>query len=313
MTYSVPRTLLDEGFLDVVDGQRVHWWTAGNPHGKPVIAVHGGPGSGCPPTWARFCDPEAYLVVGFDQRGCGASTPDAADPTTDLSVNTTQHLIADMEALRRHLGIAQWLVLGGSWGSTLGLAYAQQHTERVSGMVLFSVVTTTHRETAWVTQAMARVFPREWQSFRNGAQPAARGTRLVDAYAALLADPDPEIRAQAARDWCAWEDVHVSLGGAGHDPRYDDPSFAYRFARLVTHYWRHAAFLADGQLLRDAGRLRGIPAVLIAGRLDISGPPDIAWRLAQHWPDARFVLVDDAAHGDGGIPAAVVAATDAMR
>jgi proline iminopeptidase len=313
MTYSLPRTLLDEGFLDVGDGQRVHWWTAGNPHGKPVIAVHCGPGSGCPPTWARFCDPGAYLVVGFDQRGCGASTPDAADPATDLSVNTTQHLIADMEALRGHLGIAQWFVLGGSWGSTLGLAYAQQHTERVCGMVLFSVVTTTHREAAWVTQAMGRVFPREWQRFRDGAQPAVSGTRLVDAYATLLADPNPEIRAQAARDWCAWEDVHVSLGGTGHDPRYDDPAFAYRFARLVTHYWRHAAFLAEGQLLRDAGRLHGIPAVLIAGRLDISGPPDIAWHLVQNWPDARFVLVDDAGHGDGGIPAAVVAATDAMR
>jgi proline iminopeptidase len=234
--YPVPATPLDEGFLDVGDGQRIHWWTAGNPHGKPLIMVHGGPGSGCPPSWARFCDPHAYRIVGFDQRGCGASTPDAADPATDLSVNTTQHLIADLERLREHLGIDRWLVLGASWGSTLSLAYGQQHPERVSEMVLFSVGTTSAREVEWITEAMGRVFPAQWKSFRDGARLVRPGTRLVDAYAGLLAD--------------------------------DDPVFAYRFARLVTHYWRNAAFLAEDQLLRDVHRLHGIPAAAVVEATD---------------------------------------------
>ena len=303
----------EHGMLDVGDGNLVYWEACGNPAGKPAVVLHGGPGSGCTPGWRRFFDPDAYRVVLFDQRGCGRSTPHASDPAVDLSTNTTHHLLADIEALRRHLGVDRWLVFGGSWGSTLGLAYGERHPDRVSEMVLFSVVTSTHREVEWVTRDMGRVFPERWARFRDGVPPADRDGSLVDAYARLLASPDPAVRERAARDWCAWEDTHVAIR-ADHkpDPRYEDPRFRMVFARLVTHYWRHAAFLEDGILLREAGVLAGIPGVLVHGRLDVSGPPDIAWQLAQVWPGCELTLVDDAGHGTGepGMADVLVAATD---
>jgi proline iminopeptidase len=300
------------GLLDAGDGNRVYWETCGNPAGKPAVVLHGGPGSGCTPGWRRFFDPAAYRVVLFDQRGCGRSTPHASDPRVDLSTNTTHHLLADIERLRHHLGVDRWLVFGGSWGSTLGLAYAERHPERVSEIVLFSVVTTTRREVEWVTRDMGRLFPAEWARFRAGVPPADRDGSLVAAYSRLLHDADPAVREQAAVDWCAWEDTHVSLQ-PGHRPsqRYRDPVFRMAFARLVTHYWRHAAWLEDGVLLREAKSLAGIPGVLVQGRLDVSGPPDIAWQLAQTWPGCEFILVDQAGHGTGGgVDAVLVAATD---
>lgn len=304
------------GMLDVGDGNRVYWEVCGNPAGKPALVLHGGPGSGAAPFWRQLFDPAAYRVVLLDQRGCGRSTPDAADPATSLAANTTQHLIADAELLRRHLGIERWLVLGSSWGVTLALAYAQSHPARVSELVLFSITNTSRREVEWITRDMGRVFPGEWARFRDAVPPAERDGSLVDAYARMLADPDPAVRERAAREWCRWEDVHVSTH-PGHrpDPRYGDPRFRMRFARLVTHYWRHAAFLEDGQLLRDAGRLAGIPGAMVHGRLDISGPPDIAWHLARAWPDATLELIGAEGHGlagDGTI-AAVLAATDRFR
>jgi proline iminopeptidase len=290
----------EQGMLDVGDGNRIYWEAVGNPDGKPAVCVHGGPGSGCGPWWGRYFDPGTYRVILFDQRGCGRSTPSAADPATDLSVNTTAHLIADMQLLREHLGIDRWLVFGGSWGSTLGLAYAQAHPRNVSELVLFSVGTTTAEEVAWITRDMGRVFPAEWARFRDAVPAADRDGNLAAAYARLLADPDPKVREDAAREWCAWEDTHVAiLPGHKPDPRYADPQFRMLFARLVTHYWANAAFLPDGQLLRDAGKLAGIPGVLVAGRADVSSPPLIAWQLAQAWPDAQLVIVDDAAHGAG--------------
>jgi proline iminopeptidase len=302
----------DHGWLDVGDGQRVYWETCGNPGGKAAVVLHGGPGSGCTPRWRRFFDPQVYRVVLFDQRGCGRSMPLVDDPTVDLDTNTTHHLLADIERLREHLGIEHWLVLGGSWGSTLGLAYAEMHPDRVSELLLFSVVTTTSREVEWVTRDMGRVFPEQWSRFRDGVPPADRDGSLVDAYSRLLDDPDPAVRARAARGWCDWEDTHVSLAPDHRpDPRYDDPQFRMVFARLVTHYWRHAAWLEDGILLRRAGRLAGIPGLLVNGRLDVSGPPDIAWQLAQAWPDAELVLLDDVGHGAGpGLDETIVAATD---
>ncbi len=290
----------DDGMLDVGEGHRIAWSIAGNPHGKPAVVLHGGPGSGTSPRFRRWFDPATYRVVLFDQRGCGESTPHASEPTADLSTNTTPHLIEDIERLRDHLGIDRWLVWGGSWGSTLGLAYAQAHPQRVTAMILVSVVTTTHREVEWVTRAMGRVFPGEWRMFRDGVAPEDRDGNLAAGYARLLESPDAEVRDRAAQAWCRWEDTHVATyPGAEHDKRYDDPRFRSCFARLVTHYWSHAAFLEDGQLLANAARLAGIPAVLITGRLDISGPPDIAWELAQRWPDAELEIVDDAGHGVG--------------
>jgi len=303
----------DHGMLPVSDGQHLYWETCGNPTGKPALVLHGGPGSGCTPYWRRLFNPAAYRIVLFDQRGCGRSSPHASDPTVDLSVNTTHHLIADIEALRRHLDIDQWLVLGGSWGSTLALAYAQTHPNRVTQLVLFSVVTTPRREVEWITRHMGRIFPEQWTRFRNGVPPEDRDGDLAAAYSRLLEDPDPKVRDQAARRWCAWEDTHVATTpNYRPDPRYRDPRFRMAFARLVTHYWRHAAWLEDGALLHGATRLTGIPGVLIHGRLDISSPVDIPWQLSQNWPSSELILVDHAGHGAGhhGITDAVVAALE---
>ncbi|WP_328988944.1 prolyl aminopeptidase [Kribbella sp. NBC_01245] len=303
----------ETGMLAVGDGNEVYWEVCGNPDGKPAVVLHGGPGSGCTPGWRRFFDPAAYRVVLVDQRGCGRSTPHASEFGVDLSVNTTHHLIRDLEQLREQLGIDRWLVLGGSWGATLGLAYAEAHPDAVSELVLFSVTNTTRREVEWITRDMGRVFPAEWARFRDGVPPDRRDGSLVDAYADLLADPDPAVREQAARDWCRWEDSHVAVH-AGHqpDPRYDDARFRMVFAKLVTHYWRHAAWLPDGQLMHEATELAGIPGVLVHGRLDLSGPSDIAWQLAQVWPGAELYLIDEAGHGtcDPRMADTVLAALD---
>ncbi len=281
------------------DGHEIFWEVRGNPQGKPAVVLHGGPGSGCAPWWADFFDLDRYRVAMFDQRGCGRSRPHT------LINNTTQHLIADIERLREQLDIERWLVLGGSWGTCLGLAYAQAHPERVSELVLFLVGTGTRREVEWLTRDAGRFFPAEWARFRDGVPEAERDGRLVDAYARRLNDPDPAVHEKAARDWCAWEDTHA---GGGHDPRFDDPAFRLTFARLVTHYWRHACFLEDGQLLRNLDRLAGIPGVLIHGLNDLSSPPDVAWTIAQTWGELE--LVPGEGHGGGRISERVAAAID---
>lgn len=290
----------DHGMLDVGDGQLVYWETCGNPHGKPALVIHGGPGSGAGPFWRRFFDPAAYRIVLFDQRGCGRSTPDAAEPEIDLSTNTTWHLIADIELLRNHLGIEKWLIVGGSWGATLGLAYAEQHPESVSEIVLFSVTSTTRREVEWLTRDMGRIFPAEWARFRDGVPAEDRDGNLAQAYSRLLHDPDPAVREKAARDWCDWEDTHVATHpNYKPDPRYQDPALRVRLARLVTHYWGNYGWLDDGVLVREAGKLAGIPGVLVHGRLDISSPADTAWNMAQAWPDAELHPIEEAGHGLG--------------
>jgi proline iminopeptidase len=246
-------------------------------------------------------DPAAYRVVLFDQRGCGRSKPDAAEPEYDLSTNTTHHLIRDIEQLREHLDIEQWLIFGGSWGATLGLAYAQQHPGSVSEIVLWSVTNTTKREVEWLTRDMGRIFPEQWARFRDGAPADERDGDLAAAYSRLLHDTDPAVREKAARDWCDWEDTHVATHpNYKPDPRYQDPDLRLRLARLVTHYWAHAGWLEDGVLVREASKLAGIPGVLIHGRLDISSPADTAWNLAKAWPDAELFLVEQAGHGLGG-------------
>lgn len=290
----------DCGLLDVSDGNRVYWETCGNPQGKPAVVIHGGPGSGCAPYWRRFFDPMAYRIILFDQRGCGRSTPNASDPSTDLAHNTTQHIISDMEVLRWKLGVERWLIFGGSWGTTLALAYAEDYPQAVTEMVLFSVTTTSRSEVEWITRHAGRFFPDAWERFRDGVPAEARGGNLVDAYARLLQDSDPAVRERAARNWCAWEDAHVAVR-SGHRPdkRYENPAFRMTFARLVTHYWRHTAWLEEGQLLRRAPLLADITGVLVHGTLDVSSPPDIAWALARAWPGSELTLVDEAGHGTG--------------
>jgi proline iminopeptidase len=303
------------GMLAAGDGNHVYWEQVGNPDGKPAVVLHGGPGSGATPWWRRLFDPEAYHVVLSDQRGCGRSTPNAADPAVDLSSNTTAHLLGDIERLRHRVGVDRWLVLGGSWGSTLALAYAQSHPRHVTEIVLFSVTTTGRREVEWITRDVGRLFPEQWERFRDGVQRGARDGSLAEAYRRLLSDPDPAVRERAARDWCTWEDAHVAIRpGQAPDPRYDDAAFRMCFARLVTHYWSHAAFLPDEGLLRGAAGLAGIPAVLIHGRLDVSSPLDTAWRLSRAWPGSRLVVIDDSGHGASpSTNRALTAATDRFR
>jgi proline iminopeptidase len=284
-------------------GHQVYWECCGNPNGKPALFLHGGPGSGCSPGQRRFFDPEAYRIVLLDQRGSGRSLPLASEPDADLNTNTTQHLIADIEALRQLIGAERWTtILGVSWGTTLALAYAQAHPQRVASLVLGFVTTTSRREVEWITEGVGRIFPQEWDRFAAAVPESLRHLPLVDAYASLLADPDSAVRDHAAREWCHWEDAHVSMT-PGHQPspRYEDPEFRLRFARLVTHYWRHHAFLEEAQLLRDAATLNGIPGVLIHGRYDISGPLETAWRLSQRWSPTKLHILDDAGHGGGDL------------
>lgn len=300
----------DSGLLEVGEGHRVYWECCGNPGGESALYLHGGPGGGCTPGARRYFDPGRYRIVLFDQRGSGRSRPLASEPDADLSSNTTAHLIADIEALRRFLGVDRWTVLGVSWGTTLGLAYAQAHPRHVRALVLALVTTTSRREVEWITRDVGRIFPQEWERFAAAVPGSLRHLPLVDAYAHLLFDPDSAIHEQAARDWCAWEDAHVSLS-PGHipNPLFQDPEFRLRFARLVTHYWRHAAFLEEQQLLRDAGRLDGIPGRLIHGRYDVSSPLETAWQLSQAWTTSRLHILEDAGHGSAvSFPAAVVEA-----
>jgi proline iminopeptidase len=301
----------DHGMLPVGDGHHVYWETSGNPHGKPAVLLHGGPGAGTGNGWRRLFDPAVYRIVIFDQRNCGRSTPHASAPVIDLSTNTTQHLIADLERLRTHLAIDKWLVFAASWGTTLGLAYAQRFPHRVSEMVLWCVTATRHRDVAWITREMGRIFPREWERFRDGVP--ERDGNLAAAYSRLLHDADPAVRDEAAKRWCEWEDVHVSLA-PGQQPfdSFKDPAFRLAFARLTTHYWANAAFLADDELLKNVAALGEIPATLIQGRHDISGPAEFAWNLAKQWPAAELTILEEAGHGTGMIEH-VIAATDRFR
>jgi proline iminopeptidase len=218
-----------QGMLAVGDGNLLYWEVCGNPAGKPAVMLHGGPGSGCVSGWRRFFNPAKYRIVLFDQRGCGRSTPHASDPAVDLAANTTQNLIADIECVREHLEIERWLVVGGSWGSTLALAYAEHLPERVSEMVLFSVVTTSQREVRWVTRDVGRYFPAEWARFQLGAPAEDRDGDLVAAYYRLLHDPDPIVREKAAGDWCRWEDAHVAVLRSSARPALPRPALPNGF------------------------------------------------------------------------------------
>ena len=290
------------GALDVGDGHQLHWETWGDPEGVPVVFLHGGPGGGCHPGHRRMFDPARYHVTFFDQRGCGRSRPLAREPDADLTHNTTQHLVGDIERLRELLGVDRWAVLGVSWGTTLGLAYAETHPDRVTGVVLALVGLTTKREVRWITEGVARIFAPEWERFASFVPEHLAHLPLVDAYARLLFDPDPAVQLEAARNWCSWEDTHMGLApDSTARLSLEDPGFQLEFARLVTHYWSNGAFLGESELMDDAGRLDGIPGRLIHGRFDISSPIETPWRLSRAWATAELIVVDDAGHGGGSM------------
>ncbi|MEU4426069.1 prolyl aminopeptidase [Actinoplanes sp. NPDC024001] len=271
--------------LDVGDGNVIHWEEHGNPQGKPALVVHGGPGSGSSPAWLRPFDLQRYRVILFDQRGCGRSRPHAADPATDMRFNTTWHLVADMERLREHLRIPAWLLYGGSWGSTLILAYAQQHAHRVTEVVIAAVTMTRRADIDWLYRGVGRFFPAEWERFRS----LVPDDDLVGGYARLMESPDPAVREKAALEWCTWEDT---FQGASHRPARD----RLAFVRICTHYFAHAAWLEEGALLHHAPRLAGIPAVLIHGRLDLGSPLSAAWELHRAWPGSELIVDDSGGH-----------------
>ncbi|WP_328222771.1 prolyl aminopeptidase [Streptomyces sp. NBC_00104] len=305
----------DHGMLDVGDGNRVYWEVCGNPRGKPAVMLHGGPGSRANAWFRRLFDPEAYRIVLFDQRGCGRSTPSASAYETDMSVNTTDRLIADLELLRRHLGIVRWLVWGVSWGSALGLRYAQTHPESVTELVLTGVATGSDAEVALLTRGLGQFFPEAFERFLAELPEDERDGNLPAAYNRLLESPDAAVRARAARAWTDWETA-IAAQPPRSVPRYEDPVFRYSFARTVTHYWGNGHFFGeggdDGAVLRDASRLNGIPGTLVQGSLDPGNLLGIVWRLHHAWPGSELVLIDDVGHNAGApdLAAALVEATD---
>ncbi|HEY8943890.1 MAG TPA: prolyl aminopeptidase, partial [Polyangiaceae bacterium] len=275
------------GLLDVGEGQSIYWEECGNPRGKAALVVHGGPGIGCTPRMRRAFDPGRYRIVLFDQRGTGRSRPHASEPTVDMRSNTTHGSIADMERLREHLGIDRWLLSGGSWGTTLALAYAERFPARVSGLVLANIALSRKRDIDWLYRGVARFFPEEWQHFRNGV-PVAERDDLVRAYARAM--EDGERREAAALSWAHWEDAVLSLEPNAKPRPYSDRPSAdlIAFVRICSHYFAHAAWLEDDELLQNAERLSEIPGVIIHGRLDLSSPLQGAWELSRAWSRAKF-------------------------
>jgi proline iminopeptidase len=291
----------DSGVLEADSGHQVYWERAGSPDGKPAVVLHGGPGSGAAPWWRSYFDPARYSVTLFDQRGCGRSRPLASDPDIDLSAITTQSLIGDIEALRELHRVDRWLVFGGSWGSTLGLAYAVEHPSRVSELVLWGVTTTTPPEVHWLTWAMGEVYPEAFAELLALVPALERDGNLALAYNSLLLSTDADLADRAARAWCAWEDRIATLHGPPvPGSRYQDASFRLGFARLVTHFFGHHAFLPPDAISGRADRIAGIPAVLVRGRLDIAAPLGAIWRLAQQLPLASLDVVEDEGHGPAG-------------
>jgi proline iminopeptidase len=306
----------DSGLLDVGDGHQVYWEVSGNPNGKPVVFLHGGPGSGTHPLQRRMFDPQAYRIVLFDQRGCGRSTPHVSAAGADLTHNTTWHLVADMERLREHLGIERWQLFGGSWGATLAVAYAEAHAERVSEIVLRGVFLLRDIELDWMYGGgAAMLFPEAWADFVAAVPEPDRGD-LLTAYHRLIDDPDPRVRADAALAWSNWEGAAVSLlPNPQMTAVYADPAFAVPFARIALHYFVNGGWLEPDQLIRDAGKLAGIPGRIVQGRYDAVTPARTAYDLHQAWPDSELRLLPQAGHAvtDLGMIDALIGATDDFR
>ena len=293
--------------LAVDDLHTLYLEESGNPAGVPVLFLHGGPGAGCDPVHRRFFDPQRYRIILFDQRGCGQSTPHA-----ELRDNTTWHLVADIETLRQHLGIDRWLVFGGSWGSTLALAYAQTHPNRVLGLILRGIFLCRNTDIHWFYQHGAnRLFPDLWEQFLTPIPPNERHD-LVPAYYQRLTSANELERLRAARAWAMWEGATLSLESQPATvEHFGEAHRALSLARIECHYFTHHSFLEPDQLLHQADRLQGIPGVIVHGRYDVVCPLDNAWALHQAWPEAELRIVTPAGHAvtEPGIVDALITAT----
>ena len=294
--------------LDALHG--MYWETCGNPDGVPLVFLHGGPGGGSLPHHRRFYDPSFFRIVLYDQRGCGRSTP-----VGSLVDNTTQHLVADLERLRETLGVERWVVFGGSWGSTLALAYAQAHPERVLGLVLRGIFLATAREIDWFMHGIRNIFPEAWRAFVSFLPPGERGDLLANYYR-RLSDPDPAIHLPAAQAWDRYEGAcSTLLPQADAAAKFDSDAAALAIARIEAHYFVHEGFLRPNELLDGIARIRHLPCTIVQGRYDIVCPPVTADALARTWPEADYVVVPDAGHSvrEPGITRELVAAVRRLQ
>ena len=298
------------GELALDERHVMYWEQCGKPSGSPAVILHGGPGTGCSPAQRRFFDPAHYRAVLFDQRGAGRSRPQG-----ETAANTTPHLVADIERLRRHLGIERWLVFGGSWGSTLALAYAQAHPERCRALVLRGIFLGRASEVDWFLHGMRRFAPEAWRRFVDFLPEGERGN-LLGSYHRRLVDPDPAVHRPAALEWSVYEGSCCTLLPSAETLHaFGEPGFALTLARLEAHYFVNRLFLAEDALIQGVDRLRRIPAVIVQGRYDLVCPPTSADDLARAWPEARLVMVPDAGHSamEPGIRAELVAALERFK
>ncbi|HEX8138602.1 MAG TPA: prolyl aminopeptidase [Pyrinomonadaceae bacterium] len=302
----------DQGRLAVSPVHTIYYEQCGNPEGEPVLFLHGGPGGGLTPEYRRFFDPEAYRIVLFDQRGAGQSTPHAS-----LEENTTWHLVSDMERLREHLGLAGWMIFGGSWGCTLALAYAQTHPDKTRALFLRGIFLCRPKEIQWFYQEGASaIYADVWEEYVKVIPEAERGD-MLSAYYRRLTSEDEAVRLEAARAWSIWEGSTSKLYPDPHViDHFGEPEFALAFARIECHYFMHNAFFdTDNYLIEQVGKIRHIPAVIVQGRYDVVCPMMSAWELHRAWPEAEFHLIPDAGHSvmEPGITSALVEATDRFR
>jgi proline iminopeptidase len=303
------------GMLAVGDGHELYWEECGDPAGKPVVFVHGGPGGGVNARTRRFFDPARYRIIQFDQRNCGRSTPHASEPRCELSANTTWHLVDDLERLRQHARVEEWQVFGGSWGSTLALAYAEAHPDRVTELVLRGIFTLRRSELDWYYNGGAGNLAPQWRErFLAPLGGSSFSGDAIAAYHALLTDPDPAVHGPAGVAWTTWEAATSYLHFRPEAvEEFSDQAFALAFARIENHFFVNGGWLAEGQLIADAAKIRHLPCVIVQGEYDLCCPPVTAWDLHRAWPEADFQLVH-AGHSafEPAIIDALVRATDAF-
>ena len=304
-----PRDAYQQGKLQVSALHTIHFEESGNPQGKPIVVLHGGPGGGCPDYYRQYFNPEKWRLIMFDQRGCGKSTPHA-----ELRENTTWDLVGDIEKLRKHLGIDKWVVFGGSWGSTLSLAYSQTHPQRCTGLILRGIFMLRQQELHWFYQEGAsNIFPDAWEEYLKPIPPEERDN-LLTAYYQRLTSEDKKIRLEAAKAWSIWE---ASTSKLFLDKQlmqtFGESAFADAFARIECHYFVNKGFFEqEDQLLLNVDKIRHIPAVIVQGRYDVVCPMISAWELHKVWSEAEFIVVPDAGHSmsEPGIQTALINATD---